>query len=143
MTKLAGVMLKAATKICPPNNIRVLQSETCPEVPSQPVAEEASNDTSTEEEPECEEGFVLENGVCGALDSNCGGVPCTASDKENSTTSDPIPGEPHTPTTDTDSEETEAEEDSEGEEEQSQDEQTEDQQPEQEEPSAEDSEQEN
>jgi hypothetical protein len=44
-----------------------------------------------EAEPECEEGFVLENGVCAALDSNCGGVPCTASDKEDSTTSDPVP----------------------------------------------------
>ena len=51
-----------------------------------------------EAEPECEEGFVLENGGCAVLDtSNCGGVPCTASDKENSTTSDPSSGEPHTP----------------------------------------------
>ena len=81
---------EAATKICPPDNIRVLQSEACPTLPAE-----------AEPEPEpitCEEGFVLENGVCAALDSNCGGVPCTASDKENSTTSDPIPGEPHTPT---------------------------------------------
>lgn len=60
------------------------------------------------EEPECGEGFVLENGVCAALDSNCGGVPCTASDKEDSTTTDPIPGqeEPQTdPPTGTESEE--------------------------------------
>ena len=42
-----------------------------------------------------------------ALDSNCGGVPCTASEKEDSTTTDHIPGEPHTPTED--SEETEPE----------------------------------
>ena len=117
-----------ATKICPPDNIRVLQSEDCPEVPSEPETEET-------EPPTCEEGFVLENGVCAALDSNCGGVPCTASDKENSTTSDPIPGEPHTPTEET-------QEDSEGQEEQSQDEQSEEQQPEQEESSAEDSNQE-
>ena len=117
-----------ATKICPPNNIRVLQSETCPEVPSEPVTEEAEPIT-------CEEGFVLENGVCAALDSNCGGVPCTASDKENSTTSDPIPGEPHTPTEDSE----ETDQDSEGEQEQSQDDQPEEQEPEQEESSAEDS----
>ena len=32
---------EAATKVCPPDNIRVLQSEACPEVPE---AEEASND---------------------------------------------------------------------------------------------------
>ena len=116
---------EAATKICPPNNIRVLQSESCPESVTEPE----------EPEPEpitCEEGFVLENGRCAALDSNCGGVPCTASDKENSTTSDPIPGEPHTPTEET-------EEDSEGEEEQGNDEQAEEEQPEQEEPNAENS----
>ena len=119
---------EAATKICPPDNIRVLQSETCPETVTEPEAEP--------EPITCEEGFVLENGVCASMDSNCGGVPCTASDKENSTTSDPVPGEPHTPTED-------SETDQEGEEEQSQDEQTEEQQPQQEEPNAEDSEQEN
>jgi hypothetical protein len=52
-----------------------------------------SGQEETEQEPECEEGFVLENGKCAALDSNCGGVPCTASDKEDSTTSDPVPGD--------------------------------------------------
>ena len=94
-----------ATKICPPNNIRVLQSETCPEVPSEPVTEEP------EAEPECEEGFVLKNGACEPLTSNCG-VAChaTASDKENSTTSDPIPGEPHTPTEDSEDESTDEQE---------------------------------
>ena len=46
------------------------------------------------QEEECEAGFVLENGRCGALDSNCGGVPCTRSDKEDSTTTDPVPAEP-------------------------------------------------
>ena len=87
-----------AIKTCP-NGAKVLQSQVCPAseaFPNEPV----SNDTSSEEEepPTCEEGFVLENGRCAALDSNCGGVPCTASEKEDSTTSDPIPGEPHTPT---------------------------------------------
>lgn len=69
-----------------------------------------------EEEPEpitCEQGFVLENGACAALDSNCGGVPCTASDKEDSTTSDPVPGtsepEPEPEPETTESEETEDE----------------------------------
>lgn len=133
-----------AIKTCP-NGAKVLQSQVCPAseaFPNEPVAG-ADNDTSSEE-PEaepitCEEGFVLENGACAALDSNCGGVPCTASDKENSTTSDPVPGksEPET----TDSEETE--QDSEGGEEQNNDDQSEEQQPEQEESSAEDSEQEN
>jgi hypothetical protein len=61
-----------------------------------------------EAEPECEEGFVLENGECAALDSNCGGEPCTASEKEDSTTSDPVPAEPE-PEQETDSEETEGE----------------------------------
>ena len=115
-----------ATKICPPNNIRVLQSETCPEVPSEPVTEE--------EEPECEEGFVLENGVCAALDSNCGGVPCTPSQKEDSTTTDHIPGEPHTPTEDS--------QDESGDEQETEQEQEEEPE-EQEESNAEDSEQEN
>jgi hypothetical protein len=40
----------------------------------------------------CEAGFILENGVCAELSSNCGGQPCTASQKEDSTTSDPIQG---------------------------------------------------
>ena len=99
-----------AIKTCP-NGAKVLQSQVCPESEEFPNEELASNDTSTEEEepeaepPTCEEGFVLENGVCAALDSNCGGVPCTASDKENSTTSDPIPGEPHTPSEETEEEE--------------------------------------
>ena len=98
-----------AIKTCP-NGAKVLQSQVCPEseqFPNEPLAG-ADNDTSTEEEPEeepeCEEGFILENGACEPLTSNCGGVPCTASDKENSTTSDPIPGEPHTPTEDSEDE---------------------------------------
>ena len=33
----------------------------------------------------------MENGKCAALDSNCGGVPCTSTEKEDSTTSDPVP----------------------------------------------------
>ena len=114
------------TKVCPPDNIRVEITDTCPTSPLPLAQEESSNDTSSETEepgaeadneteaetepPTCEEGFVLENGRCAALDSNCGGVPCTASEKEDSTTSDPIPGEPHTPTED--SEETVEEEDS-------------------------------
>ena len=94
---------EGATKICPPNNIRGLQSQACPTSPAEAVTQEASNDTSTEVEVEpepapepeittCEAGFVLENGRCAALDSNCGGVPCTASEKEDSTTTDHIPG---------------------------------------------------
>ena len=92
-----------AMKTCP-NGEKVLQSQACPALPVQPAAE-ANNDTSSEAEAEpepepitCQEGFVLENGKCAALDSNCGGVPCTASDKEDSTTSDPVPGtsEPET-----------------------------------------------
>jgi hypothetical protein len=47
---------------------------------------------SPTQEPQCGPGFVLENGSCAALDSICGGVPCTASEKEDSTTSDPVPG---------------------------------------------------
>ena len=83
--------------------------------PVEPI-EEASNDTSSEaedEQPECEDGFLLENGECEPLTSNCGGEPCTASQKEDSTTSDPVPGEPHTPSEETEEieeeEETEAE----------------------------------
>ena len=67
-----------------------------------------------EEEPQCGEGFVLENGACEPLTSNCGGIPCTASDKEDSTTTDPIPGqeEPQTdpPTGEEEPETTESEE---------------------------------
>ncbi len=94
------------TKVCPPNNIRVEITQPCPTVPA--PAAEADNDTSTEEEaepePECEPNFILENGVCTEMTSNCGGEPCTPSQKEDSTTSDVIPGEPHTPTTDTEPE---------------------------------------
>jgi hypothetical protein len=47
-------------------------------------AEETPTPTpEAETEPEPEE----------PLDSNCGGVPCTASEKEDSTTSDPVPAE--------------------------------------------------
>jgi hypothetical protein len=77
--------------------------------PTPPVEALASNDT---EPITCEPGFVLENGACAELNSFCGvdpetqlGVPCTSSDKENSTTENPIPAEPET----TDSEETVAE----------------------------------
>ena len=60
--------------------------KACPDMVDNP-------DCKLDEEPTtCEEGFVLENGKCAALDSNCGGVECTASDKENSTTSDPVEG---------------------------------------------------
>jgi hypothetical protein len=98
-----------AIKTCP-NGAKVLQSQVCPEseqFPNEPVAG-ADNDTSSEAEaePECEPNFILENGVCTEMSSNCGGEPCTPSQKEDSTTSDPILGEPHTPTTDT--EETQA-----------------------------------
>ena len=85
-----------AIKTCP-NGAKVLQSQVCPEseeFPNEPIAE-ADNDTSSETEPEpitCQEGFVLENGSCEPLTSSCGGIPCTSSEKENSTTSDPIPG---------------------------------------------------
>ena len=98
-------------------------SDSCYTPNPVPAIEETSNDTSSEEEiPVNEDGEPLT--------SNCGGEPCTASEKEDSTTVDHIPGEPHTPT------------DSEGEQEQSDDEQAEEQQPEQEESNAEDSEQE-
>ncbi len=56
---------EAATKICPPDNIRVLQSQACPPTlppPAQPVTEqEANNNTSTEAETEltCEVWFCL------------------------------------------------------------------------------------
>ena len=88
---------------CPNSGAIVLDEDDCAIYEPDALA---ANDTSSQEEPEpeCEEGFVLENGKCAALDSNCGGVPCTASDKEDSTTSDPVPGtsEPEL----TDSEET-------------------------------------
>ena len=132
---------------CENNGGWVEEGEFCPEDELPFCNEDRSNEPcisgqEEETEPECEPNFILENGVCTEMTSNCGGEPCTPSQKEDSTTSDVIPGEPHTPTED--SEETAAvEEDSEGEEEQSQDEQTEEQEPEQEESSAEDSEQDN
>jgi hypothetical protein len=63
------------------------------------------------------------------MTSNCGGEPCTPSQKEDSWTSEEPESSPGVPI--------------EGEEEQGEDEQTEEQQPEQEESNAEDSEQEN
>ena len=83
---------------CENNGGWVEEGEFCPEDELPFCNEDRSNEPcisgqEEETEPECEEGFVLENGVCAALDSNCGGVPCTASDKEDSTTSDPVPGD--------------------------------------------------
>jgi hypothetical protein len=62
------------------------EDDTCPE-DAEPFP------TPTPEPITCEEGFVLENGRCAALDSNCGGEPCTASQKEDSTVSDVTPGD--------------------------------------------------
>ena len=95
---------------CENNGGWVEEGEFCPEDELPFCNADHSNEpciSGQEPEPEpitCEEGFILENGKCAALDSNCGGVPCTASDKEDSTTSDPVPGtsEPEL----TDSEET-------------------------------------
>ena len=119
--------------ICEGSGALVLDPDDCDiyELPLQEQPETLApddNDTSSEPEEQeaCEEGFVLENGVCAALDSNCGGVPCTASDKENSTTSNPIPGEPHTPTTDREEEETEEPEEEEEEPEQQEQDEAED-----------------
>lgn len=104
---------------CENNGGWVEEGEFCPEDELPFCNEDRSNEPcisgqeeQEEAEPECEEGFVLENGRCAALDSNCGGVPCTASDKEDSTTSDPVPGtsEPEPETTDSEETEDETEE---------------------------------
>ena len=90
---------------CENNGGWVEEGEFCPEDELPFCNEDRSNEPciSGQEEAEpitCEEGFVLENGKCAALDSNCGGVPCTGSDKEDSTTSDPVPAEPEPEPTD-------------------------------------------
>jgi hypothetical protein len=83
---------------CENNGGWVEVGEFCPEDELPFCNEDHSNEPciSGQEESEpttCEEGFVLENGRCAALDSNCGGVPCTSTDKEDSTTTDPIPAQ--------------------------------------------------
>jgi hypothetical protein len=78
---------------CPGSNAIVLDEDDCaiyePDVP----VEQSNNDTSADEEiPVNEDGEPL--------DSNCGGVPCTASEKEDSWTSDVPESSPGVPITD-------------------------------------------
>jgi hypothetical protein len=133
---------------CPGSGAIVLDEEDCAIYePDALAANDTSsetqddNDTSTEEEETepitCEPNFILENGVCTEMSSNCGGEPCTPSQKEDSTTSDVIPGEPHTPTTESEQvvEEIEEQEEQDADQEEQQDSQSEteaeDEQPEQ------------
>ena len=124
---------------CENNGGWVEEGEFCPEDELPFCNEDRSNEPciSGQEEPEaeCEENFILENGVCTEMSSNCGGEPCTPSQKEDSWTSDVPESSPGVPIEDS--------EESEGEQQQSDDEQAEEQEPEQEESNAEDSEQEN
>ena len=91
------------THHCEGSGAIVLDPDDCA-IYETPIAE-ASNDTS--ESITCEPGFKLENGRCAELNSFCGtdamtqaGIPnCTASEKEDSTTSDPVSPEPEPPTT--------------------------------------------
>ena len=78
--------------VCPGSNAKVLRQEDCAIYEPDALA---ANDTTSQTEPEpepttCEPGFILENGACEPTTSNCGGQPCTASQKEDSTTSDPV-----------------------------------------------------
>lgn len=117
--------------VCPGSNAKVLRQEDCAiyepdalaanDTSSQepePSNDNGNNDTSTQEDEEQEE----------PLDSNCGGVPCTASDKEDSWTSDVPESSPGVPIEET----TESEERvQEIEEQEEQDSEPEDEQPEQ------------
>lgn len=56
-----------------------------------PTHQRCAEPTAEPEEPEpieCEEGFILELGECVELTANCGGVPCTPREKEDSTLED-------------------------------------------------------
>jgi hypothetical protein len=65
----------------------------------------------TEEPTTCEAGFILENGECVETSSNCGGQPCTPSQKEDSWLSSEPESSPGVPINETtDSEESEPEE---------------------------------
>jgi hypothetical protein len=111
---------------CENNGGWVEEGEFCPEDELPFCNEDRSNEPcisgqeETEQEPEpepitCEEGFILENDVCTETSSNCGGEPCTPSQKEDSWTSDVPESSPGVPITD--SEETVEEEETETEEE--------------------------
>lgn len=107
---------------CENNGGWVEEGEFCPEDELPFCNEDRSNEPcisgqEEEIEPECEPNFILENGVCTEMSSNCGGEPCTPSQKEDSTTSDPVPADPEPPVTDSEEvvEEIEEEEESDGE----------------------------
>jgi hypothetical protein len=100
---------------CENNGGWVEEGEFCPEDELPFCNEDHSNEPciSGQEETEpttCEEGFILENDVCTETSSNCGGEPCTPSQKEDSWTSsvpESSPGVPIEPEPEsTDSEET-------------------------------------
>ena len=115
---------EAATKICPPNNIRVLQSETCPEVPEEPEAEvnDPCNYHGTDvcigsgDERQCdserfdclsvcEDGTTRTTGQCPGDDE----ARTTPTEEPTPTEPEPTPEPEPEPEPETDSEETEEE----------------------------------
>ncbi len=71
-------------KVDCPNGTELNDEGTnCDNIPHESLAAEET----------CDSGSVLENGKCAVLDSNCGGELCTSSQKEDTTTSNPILGQ--------------------------------------------------